>query len=256
MLSKTNTILTKRGARIATILGWICALSGSVASATYPNCSAGHCSDPRISVTGLELCKGNAELLGMTMEEYKQKGGKAVAMENGAGCYCPCSCVVADTLVSTLNGNQRIEFIQMGDMLLTPMASTPIGSVTKLHYSKMEEVSVIKTEFSNGQSIVSSPNHTFVTPNEKVISAQNLRKGTQVLGSNGSIVEVAQNPVSEKVSDALYNLTVNGQSNSPVDHVISTNGIMSGDWLLQSNNDLLNEELFMRTTVLDLLDRK
>ena len=51
----------------------------------------------------------------------------------------------------------------------------------------------------------------------------------------------------------LFNLSINRESSKPVDHVIDTNGILSGDWLLQSTNDLVEEELFLRTSVINLL---
>jgi hypothetical protein len=229
------------------------ALTAQVSLAARPPCSAGHCS--HIAKRATDQCASNAELLGMSPEEYVKKGGKAVTDERGRTCTCPCSCVVAETNIGTISGYKEIAKLIATDFILTPMSETYSSSeATKLHVSDASNETVQKTQFSNGSKVVSSLNHTFITPKEMVVSAEQLKEGDFILASDGSSVQVDSVEFGTLSSENLFNLSVNLQSNKAMDHVIDTEGVLSGDWLLQSTNDIVQEELFLRTSVIGLFE--
>lgn len=223
-------------------------IAGAKQARSVPACPFGHCS----AYVSDSECQAIADELKMPLEVFmREHGGKVMTRGyDNKLCSCPCSCVVAETFIGVEGGYKFIPQIKRGELVMTPVARQKLSSVDLLHYSKMEELSVLKTEFSNGQSIISSPNHTFITPDEKVVAADKLERGTKVLGADGTAIEVLEKPVAGFTQDALYNLSVNRKSNNPADHVIDTNGVLSGDWVLQSNNDIIEEAIFLRTTVL------
>lgn len=222
--------------------------------AAHPACSADHCS--KINATAIEQCHGNAELLGKSPEEYAKMGGKAVTSEQGVVCTCGCSCVVSDTNINTPSGYVSIASIHKDQNVMTPLSKEYVsGTVDKVLVSNSEPQNLQRTAFSNGAVILSSLNHTFITPEEMIISADQLNKQDTVLDAKGNKITVQNISYHAGVVDRLYNLNVNSFSNQPVDHVIDTEGVLSGDWLLQSTHDLVEEEVFLRTSVVQLFDK-
>ena len=67
-----------------------------------------------------------------------------------------------------------------------------------------------------------------------------------VLDSHGDPVSiVSSNEL--KYSGGLYNVITNADAARAADHVIVTNDVQSGDWLLQSANDIIETEIKLRT---------
>lgn len=228
------------------------ALFSHVYAGSKPNCSQGHCT--AVGAVAMETCQDNADILGLDLETYKSRGGAAVTSENGRVCQCPCSCVVAETLIGTEKGQVAIKDLEKDSKISTPLAKNSFASMVSLMASSMENLTVQKTSFSNGTTIVSSPNHTFITPNEMIISAEKLKNGDRVMGAKGDILTVVASPEKGMFDGTLYNLIVSKDSQVASDHVLDTEGVLSGDWMLQSTNDLVEEELFLRTAVVELLD--
>ena len=88
-------------------IAFITAVTSLVSQAD--DCSASHCT--QVSTSSVRQCELNAEIIGLTMDEYKKRGGKAATSENGRDCFCPCSCVVAENLIGTPEGYVAIEAI-------------------------------------------------------------------------------------------------------------------------------------------------
>lgn len=219
--------------------------------AANPACSASHCT--QVSAQSSELCNGNAEILGLSIEEYKARGGRAVTSENGVSCTCTCSCVVANTSILTSRGYKAIGQLIKDDRVSTPLSEkTSFSSLVKFHKSDGQGEKSQITKLSNGSIITSSLNHTFITPEEMVISAEQLKLGSEVLGANGEKLFVENIQTRRLKKESLYNVSVSLASTSPIDHVINLNGVLSGDWLLQSTNDLVEEEVFLRTSLVKL----
>ena len=130
-----------------------------------------------------------------------------------------------------------------------------MDTILESDVSELEE-SVVYTKFSNGSTIVSSPNHTFVDTQGKIVRAENLRRNHRVLDADKEEVSVLDDPVSASYNGNLYNLIVNIDSNKSQDHLVNTNGLLSGDWYLQSANDVMKEELYSRNSILLLFDKK
>lgn len=230
-----------------------CVLWTHLTAMAHPNCSAGHCSS--LGNAAVEQCRGNASLLGMSDEQYRARGGAAVTIEMGRTCTCPCSCVVGETSIATTSGYKQMADLTKNNQILTPISQDFISSLmSQFHVSEVSEEKVQKTLFSNGSEILSSPNHVFVTPDEMVISASQLKTGDLVLGADGSALTVQDIEKDVVVDGKLFNVSVNAHSNKPVDHVVNIEGVLSGDWLLQSTNDVVAEEVFLRTSLVKLFD--
>ena len=76
-----------------------------------------------------------------------KKGGKASTSENGRDCFCPCSCVVAETLIGTPEGYVAIEAIKANDSVLTPLAEQSLGFVSNRLLSSSSDFDVLKPSF-------------------------------------------------------------------------------------------------------------
>ena len=50
-------------------------------------------------------------------------------------------------------------------------------------------------------------------------------------------------------SKDLYNLIVQSKSSKVRDHIVVTNGVQSGDWLLQATSDRIQNEIDLRMEV-------
>ncbi|MCB0363072.1 MAG: hypothetical protein KDD35_10135, partial [Bdellovibrionales bacterium] len=169
-------------------------------------------------------------------------------IENGAYCTCPCSCVAGSVQIGTVNGYIPMETLTTHDILATPMSSKQSSALEAILASDVADEKVVGIQFSNGASIVSSPNHTFVSPDERVVEARTLLKGQKVKAASGALIEVVADPIEGRYDGRLYNVIVNENSLAPVDHIIDLEGVLSGDWQLQSSNDLVEEEIFLRTS--------
>lgn len=207
------------------------------------NCPQSHCS--QISDKMNKFCVQN----GFAGEPFLVIG------PGNLECFCPCSCVTPDTLVTYSDNTwHRIEVSKVGDMLLGPFTEDGAGRLDKRLMSTVEDSSVLRLRFSSGVVIVASPNHPFVLPDEIVASARTLHPGDLVLDASFQPVGVLSVEDIDDFTGELHNLIVNDASTAAQDHLVVTNGILSGDWLLQANNDQVERSIALRTGTIDLFD--
>lgn len=200
-----------------------------------PICPESHCSlvDPTLN----SVCVG-AGFAGR---------GFPVVRVNMPMCYCPCSCVVEGTYFQLSN----LEWKQTNYLQQIKSLINPITGLSSENYeptrSYVEEYWVSRIDFDDNSSIAVSENHTFVTPDERVVSAKDLQRGDQILSSLGAPVAIGA--ISRELYKGfLYNVIINSGSKNSIDHIVSTNGVMSGDLLLQSAKDFVESGIYLRTT--------
>jgi hypothetical protein len=150
-----------------------------------------------------------------------------------------------------LGGNDvAIETVREGVRLEVP--NRPYGGrVDALigHDAVDEEVAVLA--FSDGATLVAATNHTFIGTDGKVVGVPQLEVGDELRAANGSAVRVtAISPA--RFTGRLGNVIVSQRQEAAAAHVVVTEGIQSGDWLLQSTYAKLNAEIDLRRGRVDL----
>lgn len=204
-----------------------------VAKAT-PDCSQGHCA--RISDTLNKYCIN----IGMAGKPFMVIG------PNGE-CFCPCSCVVPETEIDLVNSLSRIDDLDHKETLLTPVSKNKFGVLDKKMRSEITNGRLISVTFENGSTIKASENHTFITPQETIIAADELQLGQYLLDKHGKQVRLVDKSYIENYTGGLLNVIVNESSSLGENHVISNNGMLSGDWLLQTHNDSVEAGISIRS---------
>ncbi len=124
-----------------------------------------------------------------------------------------CQCFTGETLVSTADGETRIDEIKPGDMVWsydTEKGERVLKKVTKVKESETDVIVHVKT--SDGKDINTTMFHPFMTEKEgrrEWKAASNLQKGDNLITETGEIVyveEVRVEKLAEKVT--VYNLEV------------------------------------------------
>ena len=124
-----------------------------------------------------------------------------------------CQCFTGETLVSTAEGETRIDEIKPGDMVWsydTEKGERVLKKVTKVKESETDVIVHVKT--SDGKDINTTMFHPFMTEKEgrrEWKAASNLQKEDNLITENGEIVyveEVRVEKLAEKVT--VYNLEV------------------------------------------------
>lgn len=202
-----------------------------------PVCTEAHCSNVSESLNSVCISMG-----------YGGQPFPAVLPDKSV-CSCPCSCVAGDTLVLMSSAEYYlIRDLREADEVYSPYVGS--SKISKMMRSSVNDIKVRQVQFSNGSVITASGNHTFVTPAEKIISAEDLKVGQEVRDVNGNNVTVTGNEIT-KFTGYLYNTIINRNSKLAADHIVVTNDIQSGDWQLQAANDVLEDEIYLRMNVVE-----
>jgi hypothetical protein len=205
-----------------------------------PNCPQGHCA--KVSAAMNKYCMSIGQAGKMFM----------VFGPNGEECFCPCSCVTPDTSINLAFEAKFIHELEINDNLHTPMSNVNIGRLHKKMRSEIINGQILSLTFDNGSIIRSSTNHTYITPEEQVITAEQLEIGNTVLDKNLKSVSLIKKEIINEYEGELLNFIINETSSKAEDHVISNNNILSGDWLLQTNNDSIEKGIEIRSGNIDI----
>ncbi|XXX74582.1 Hint domain-containing protein [Sorangium sp. So ce134] len=209
---------------------------GALADLGFPNCPESHCS--------LRADDINRACIAAKMEG---KPFPVVGPMEGSICTCICSCVSEDTLIRIAEDREiRVASIREGLDVYTPQATNTMSRVDHMLMSEIEDTVALKLTFDNGTEITVSPNHTFVTEQEKLTSADRLAAGAHLLAGNGSTLTIVHIEQIQHFRGRLYNLITNRKSTKAYDHVIVTNDVQSGDWIAQVTHDALETEIDLR----------
>jgi hypothetical protein len=159
--------------------------------------------------------------------------------------------VTPDTKIELSEGNSAIAKVKVKDRLLTPFSETEHSELDKIMISEAKDVELISIEFDNGSRLRVSPNHTFISPEQMVVTAEQLTPGQLVLDKNRQPIAVA-NKSNFKYTGDLINVIVNKKLPGAKNHIVVTEGMPTGDWLLQSHNDSIQTGIDIRTEEIKL----
>ncbi len=190
-------------------------------------CAEGHCS--KISVKLNSFCIEN----GMAGKPYLVFG------PDGQECECPCSCVVSGTQIELANGFEiSVEDIQLGDSILNPLTHEKTRQVESVLMSEVSAAPLIELVLSNGRTLRVSHNHVLFLANGSVTNAVLLKEGDHVKsGRNEAATVTVLRAAVINYTGKLWNVILASGSTVAKDHVLVTEQVLSGDWLLQANVD-------------------
>ena len=165
---------------------------------------------------------------------------------SGGNCFCPCSCVAAHTRVLLEDGREKtLTTIALGDAVFSPFSSAA-NEVSRKLSTPVQNYPAYRLAFSDGTNLTVSHNHTFATPDLKILQASKARVGDWVATAEGAPVRIIAVLPQAPYTGAMQNLVVNAASPSAFEHLISTEGILSGDFLLQAYSDTVDAAVDLR----------
>jgi hypothetical protein len=171
-----------------------------------------------------------------------------------ATCYCCCSCFAASTPVADPQGFRPIGDYLIGDEVLTAFRTGDSWTwqPATVQYSNGSPATTATgpgvgnlmylIEYGTKQSVLATPNQLFLLPDGKLRRANQLTPGTDSLvGVNGTPVAIG------RISTGFYKGPIHhiatqmvsyGDFSGKIDgHLINTNGVVAGDYLLQVFQD-------------------
>ncbi|MBP6217855.1 MAG: hypothetical protein KA436_04640 [Oligoflexales bacterium] len=204
----------------------------------YAACPQGHCS--AVDAEMNKFCISS----GLAGKPYLVIG------PSGGNCLCPCSCASPDTRVqlADFESTMTLGELALGVELASPYSEQVSSPVTNLLASDFTSlpVQVRQLVFSNGSELLVSSDHTFVTRDERVVSAQELHPGSFVLDGMGRSVELLSHEKVDGYVGRLMNVVVHASSLNAKDHFIINNDLRSGDWLIQASYPAFQNEIDVR----------
>lgn len=172
----------------------------------------------------------------------------------GEACYCPCSCVSSDTKV-LLEGGLELPFFRLSE---ADKPVSPFRFETKnsghLMSNPVKNYPAYLVRFRNGKLIQDIHNHTLIEPNMKSVKVSELSNGQVIVAAVGENVSVISIDPRISYTGEMQNMVVNKTSIRPLDHLIVTNGLVSGDFLLQARSDTLKRSIDLRLDNLEVFD--
>lgn len=193
----------------------------------FPDCSESHCSRVRKNGSLNNWCI-KAGLGGCPM----------LNMEVGRDCFCICSCVAGDTLILLANGQTKMaRDINEGDEVASPFGARAVSRVVALTSSDATGFAALKLFFNNGRDIVVSENHVFLGMDGGYHSADALKVGDLLASQTNTPIVLTAVERIESFKGLLFNLIINESSIDDKDHLLITNSLVSGDFILQNNAD-------------------
>lgn len=202
---------------------------------TAAPCAAGHCT--RVNPQIQPICKEAAE----------QNGGVIppiiiVPTELGGICTCPCSCFATDTKIEQGDGEGLVQDIERGASLMTPRGERKVQLELR---SKVENAQAIQLELDNGRSLTVSTNHPFISYDGIITSAEKLKDGSELAGTRGEPVTVLR-ATPTTYSGWFHNFIVKSRDPKQMDRIVQSEGVQSGDWLVQSYHDQVKQNINIR----------
>lgn len=207
--------------------------TASIAEEIAPWCPDSHCSK-------LNSGKGETGQAYMKLCNRLNYGAadNLPVVFNGALCQCNCSCLAGETLVTMVDGRRvPIESLVPNDIILSAYDASPIR-VKEVLGGFVSNYPATKVELSNGDEIIASSNHVFINLDQTIVTAGDLTEGQELISYEHEVVRVTKVVRGFRFTGKLVNLVLDNGSMNGSDHVYITNGLHSGDMLVQTQNDL------------------
>lgn len=153
-----------------------------------------------------------------------------------------------DTPVSTTKGPQPVQKLQVGAKFITAeiIDGEVVQSEKIVQYSSgvgpYLNITMLNLVLSNQKELLVTPDHVFVLANGKLILAEQLTSGSDLMGVDGNPVKIMS------VSLGLYKKgqhALAASTNFPEEtrHFIISHGVISGDFMVQIFYHTLPDEL-------------
>lgn len=169
-------------------------------------------------------------------------------------CYCCCSCFASSTPVADPQGFKAIGDYNVGDQVLTAFRTSQdwtwqpetvqfsSGSPATTDSGPTAGNLMLMIEYGEGKSLIATPNQLFAVADGKLKRADQLAPGDDSLvGEDGSGVSIGRissgyykGPVHHIATDMVTYEEFTGSLDG---HLINTNGVVAGDYLLQLFQD-------------------
>jgi hypothetical protein len=168
-------------------------------------------------------------------------------------CWCCCSCFANGTLVSSPTGVKKIEDYQIGDKVLAAAMSGGAGSI-KLEWSPARvgfsfgtsdgtEQGMVFLRYGSGTTMVCTPDQLFLLATGKIIRADRLVPGRdQFVAPDGTPVALYEISLGVYKGGVHHIATEPGFKGDPQGHLLSSAGIVSGDFDLQIHADQIDAQ--------------
>jgi hypothetical protein len=209
--------------------------SANVSPLFAEDCPADHCSINQKKIYA--ACKKSGNVGAAYYDNPKDPSGPM--------CSCPCSCYAEGTEILSLGKTVSVESVNQGDTLSTPAGEVPVQKPLR---STVENFPAVQLELANGKSLTVSTNHPFITEGGIVAEARDIKSGSSLMQENGSSVPVASaTPTS--YTGTFYNFILDGKHESGSDRVVFSEGVQSGDWMVQSFRQGLATNVGLREVI-------
>lgn len=205
-----------------------------------PMCSAQHCGSVSQQIN--DTCKAN---------EWPVNHLVLVCDSTGYCCNCTCSCLAFDTPVAVSAGQTKaIQTFKLEDPVL---AYDPSGAAQQrsVAFSDGTNATSVQPEmayvsFKTGteeRTVTVTLNHTFLlAATRKLIQAQMLNAGMELLLADGATTSVTKLEIKSYTGGVWNIATAIGKPANLDGHLIDTDGILSGDFAVQTYYDDLVKE--------------
>jgi len=201
-------------------------LFSGVIKAEYGQCPVGHCGAKSALIK--KVC--DSKKLAVAFLEY-----------NNDFCWCACSCVAGDTIVS-LPGNKTksmSEFKISDKVMVLSNGKWKAKTVTYSGAGGPEPERpypyAVYIEVSNGSSIITTSDHAFLLSNKKLKRADRLTPHDILLDPRLGELTIKKLRVGSYMG-RLANISTDAPRGGDYEgHIISTNNILSGDFYAQNN---------------------
>lgn len=194
-------------------------------------CPGAHCSARAGQVNAVCIAQGQA--------------GNLVFVENPPGsgefCHCRCSCVPPQTPVAIADGKfAPIGSLKVGDSVLA-LGKDKKWATSKVVFSdgtKMPQRPLpyaIYLTVSNGASFVTTPDHTFLLPSDRLKRADRLAIGDELVDAKSLMPVKVTNVLSGEYLGPMHNIAATSWNDNDEQwgHLINTQGVVSGDYWTQ-----------------------
>ena len=205
------------------VLGLVLAIAGGIATQALLNCALTKLLGSA-AVTVLKVI-GVAQDAGSFLEAVKSGDPEKIVVETVRLIVSlftlKCQCFTGETLVSTTEGNKRIDEIKVGDYVYAYDTETGEKVASKVTYVSITETDILVHVYtSEGEEIKTTMFHPFYVKNVKNgedeeygawKAASNLVNGDELLTEDGRIVYVKEVRI-ERLAESIkvYNLEVEG----------------------------------------------
>ena len=209
-----------------------------------PDCSQSHCSS--IDAIIYQICRANHWDASVKVPTREPDGSP-----QGKPCFCSCSCLAYDTKVAIPEGMMSIQEFEAGDPILVLDRGDDKGRWVPAKVRTASGTSVEPTSVNyairvkvGGKILISNADHLYLMADGSLKRADRLNVGDELMSSKFEPVAVAS-VINGSYQGGFYNVVTDAPEDAVDGHLISTDGVISADYLLQSsqgpNAELLDE---------------